>query len=214
MSVTDMVFVIVAEYKRSSLIGKQWNQLYLSSLSRSLFCQEMPVRSSMLFLVLICATPALAAELPSRKPGLWEVKMSIANRDAPPQVIQQCIDAATDQMMQSSAGPYSAEACPRRDVQRSANSITIDSSCTIGGKPATAHAVINGSFDGAYTLTVTSQSADVPGSDMVTTLDARWLGPCAADQKPGDMIFANGRHVNILELQKHSPAPNAPLLPR
>ncbi len=48
-------------------------------------------------LVLICALPAPAAELPSRKPGLWEVKTSIGNSNAPARVIQQCIDAATDQ---------------------------------------------------------------------------------------------------------------------
>jgi hypothetical protein len=167
-----------------------------------------------LFLALICGTSALAAELPSRKPGLWEVKMSIEGRNAPPQVIRQCIDAATDQMMQSSAGPYSAAVCPKRDVQRSANSITIESSCAIDGKPATAQAIITGSFDSAYTMTVTSQSEDNPSSKMVMTLDGTWLGPCAADQKPGDMIFGNGRSVNILELQKRSPAPNAPLLPR
>jgi len=172
------------------------------------------MRLAALFLALICATPALAAELPSRRPGLWEVKMSIEGRNAPPQVIRQCIDAATDQMMQSSAGPYSAAACPKRDVQSSPNSITIESSCTIDGKPATAHAIITGSFDSVYTMTVTSQSESLPGSAMVMTLDGRWLGPCAADQKPGDMIFSNGRTVNIVEMQKRVPSPNAPMLPR
>ena len=68
-------------------------------------------------LVLICTTSALAAELPSRKPGLWEVKTSIENRNAPAQVIRQCIDAATDQMMQSSAGPFALAVCPKREVQ-------------------------------------------------------------------------------------------------
>jgi hypothetical protein len=57
-------------------------------------------------LVLICAVPAPAAELPSRKPGLWQVKTSIGGSNVPAPVIKQCIDAATDQMMQSSAGPF------------------------------------------------------------------------------------------------------------
>ena len=35
------------------------------------------------FLVLVGAMPALAAELPSRKPGLWQVKMSIGDRNVP-----------------------------------------------------------------------------------------------------------------------------------
>ncbi len=71
--------------------------------------------------VLLGAVPALAAEMPSRKAGLWEVTMSFENRNVPGQSIQQCIDAATDQMMQSSAGPFAQQACSKRDVQRSAN---------------------------------------------------------------------------------------------
>jgi hypothetical protein len=171
---------------------------------------------TVLFLPLICTMlpPARAAELPSRKPGLWEVKISIAGRSAPPQVIRQCVDAATDQMMQSSAGPYSAAVCPKRDVQQSVNSITIDSSCTVGGKPATAHATITGGFDSAYRMTVTSQSEAFPASNMTLTIDGKWLGPCAADQKPGDIIFSDGRKVNILEAQKSLPSPGAPFPPR
>ena len=172
------------------------------------------MRLATLVVALIGATAALAAELPSRKPGLWEVKMSIEGRNVPAQVIRQCIDATTDQMMQSSAGPYSAAACQKRDVQKSSDSITIDSSCTIDGKPGNAHAVVSGSFDGAYTMTVTSQGENIPGGKMVMTLEGRLLGPCGADQKPGDMIFSNGRTVNILEMQKHSPSPNSPMPPR
>jgi hypothetical protein len=174
----------------------------------------MRVMSVTVFLVLILAAPAKTAQLPSRKPGLWEVKMSIAGRNAPPQVIEQCIDAATDQMMQSSAGPYSAAVCPDRDVQRSGDSITINSKCTLGGKPASARAVITGSFDGAYSMTVTSQSEALPGSNLTMTIDGRWLGPCSADQKPGDMIFGNGRKINILEVQQHPPSTGVPLPPR
>jgi hypothetical protein len=168
-----------------------------------------------LFLSLTGATllPASAAELPSRKPGLWEVKMSIAGRSAPPQVILECIDAATDQMMQSSAGPFSADVCPKRDVHKSADSITIDSSCSIGGKPATAHATIIGSFDSAYTMTVTSHSEALLGSEMTMTINGKWLGPCTADQKPGDMIFGNGRKINLLEAQKAMPSLGASPLP-
>jgi hypothetical protein len=162
-------------------------------------------------LVLAYAATAVAAELPSRKPGLWEVKMSIAGRNAAPQVIEQCIDAATDQMMQSSAGPYSAAVCPDRNVERSGDSITINSKCAIGGKTATAHAVIIGSLDGAYSMTVTSQGEALPGSNLTMTIDGRWLGPCSADQKPGDMIFSNGRKVNILEAQQHIPSSGVPL---
>jgi hypothetical protein len=169
-----------------------------------------------LFPTLICAMPppSSATELPSRKPGLWEVRMSIAGRNGAPQVIRQCIDATTDQMMQSSAGPFSAAACPKRDVQQSGNSITIDSACMVGGKPAMAHATITGSLENSYTMTVTSHSEALPVHDMTMTVDGKWLGPCNPDQRPGDMIFSNGRKINILDALKGMASPGAPLLPR
>jgi hypothetical protein len=162
------------------------------------------------FFVLICTTPIRADELPSRKPGLWEVKTRIDIRNVPTVVIQQCIDAATDQMMLSIAGPYSQDICPKRTVQRSADSITIDSACTFAGKPATAHAVVTGSFDSGYTMTVTSRSDAEPGNTMTMNIDAKRLGPCAADQKPGDMILGNGIKINILNAQKYRPSPDFP----
>jgi hypothetical protein len=161
-------------------------------------------------LVLTCATPAAAAELPSRKPGLWQVKTSIDNNKAPGRAIQQCIDTATDQMMQSSAGPFAPAACPQRDVQVSENSITIDSTCTIGGKAATAHSVVTGSLDSAYMMTVAAQSEDIPGGKMIMTMEGQWLGPCTAEQKPGDIILANGMKMNLPELQKRSASPGLP----
>ncbi|MGO8910934.1 MAG: DUF3617 domain-containing protein, partial [Bradyrhizobium sp.] len=144
----------------------------------------MRIAGAVSLLVLIGAAPAMAAELPSRKPGLWQVKTSIDNDNAQARVIQQCIDAATDQMLLSSAGPFASSACPERDVKRSENAMTIDSVCTVGGKPATAHSVVTGSFDSEYKMTVTSQSEDLPGGKMTMTMEARWLGPCAADQRP------------------------------
>jgi hypothetical protein len=167
-----------------------------------------------LILVLIYASPAWADELPSRRAGLWEVKMSIENSKTLPQVVKQCVDAATDQLMLSSAGPFSAAACPKREVQTSSDSMTINSTCTIGGKAATAHAVITGSFDSAYTMTITSEMADVADSKMIMTIEAKRLGPCSGDQKPGDVIFSDGRNINILEMQKRLPSPNDSLLPR
>lgn len=162
------------------------------------------------FLVLILAIPALAAELPSRKPGLWQVTTSIENSGAPVRVIQQCIDAGTDQMLQSSAGPFAPAACPGREVKSAADSVMIDSTCTVGGKTATAHAVATGSFDSAYTMTVTSLSEEIPGGKMVMTMEAKWLGACAADQKPGDIVLSNGMKINVPELQQRIVSPAMP----
>jgi hypothetical protein len=152
------------------------------------------------------ATAAWAVDMPSRKPGLWEISMSFGDGNAPGQVMRQCVDAATDQMMQSRGGPGQRD-CSKRDVEKSGDSITIDSTCVIAGKSQTSHAVVTGSFDSAYTMILTSQGGSAP----VMTMKAKWLGQCTADQRPGDMIMANGMKFNILDAQKRGAPPGVPM---
>ena len=107
-------------------------------------------------LAVLCATRALAADTMSRKPGLWEVRTSIEGSSAPARIVRQCIDAKTDRMLQSSAGPFDPAACKEQTVHKSAEATTTDFTCTVAGKPATAHSVASGNFDSAYTMTVTA----------------------------------------------------------
>jgi hypothetical protein len=162
---------------------------------------------------LLCGAPAFAGEELSRKPGLWEVKTSIDNANAPARVVQQCIDASTDAMLQSVAGPFNAAACERSDAQHAADATTIDFKCNVAGKAATAHTVVSGSLDSAYTMTVTAQSERIPNGRMVMMMNGKWLGSCTADQKPGDVVLANGVKINIPEMQKRSLS-NVPLAPQ
>ena len=148
-----------------------------------------------------------------RKPGLWEVKTIIDGPNAPVRVVQQCIDAATDQMLQSIAGPLNPATCDGRNPQHAADATTIDFKCNVAGKPATAHSVVTGSLDSAYTLTVTAQSEGLPNGKIIMTMDGKWLGQCAADQKPGDVVLGNGVKINIPEMQKRNLA-NVPLAPQ
>ena len=157
-----------------------------------------------LFLVVAFAMPAAAAEMPSRKAGLWEITTHVAN---PPVTMKQCINAATDQAMQSHASS-SGTNCSKRDVQKSATGMTVDTVCTIAGKTMTSHIVVDGSFDSNYTMTITSEGGALPAARTIT-LEAKWLGPCGADQKPGDTIMSNGVKMNIVDMQKAMRAPAA-----
>ena len=38
------------------------------------------------------------------------------------------------------------------------------------------------------------------GQPTHMTIEAKWLGPCKADQKPGDIVMANGMKMNVLEM--------------
>ena len=150
------------------------------------------IEATMLIL-LVGAPPALADEVPTRKAGLWEIKTDWRNR-GPSVVIRQCVDATTDYMMQSSAGAFDEAACSKRIVQRSGDTFVIDTACKIeGGRTSvTSHAVVTGSLDRAYTMTgeVASRNEALPDGKLTITLTgtAKWLGPCAAGQKPGDWI--------------------------
>jgi len=160
---------------------------------------------AIVFMIVALAMPAVAAEMPSRKAGLWEITTHVANR---PMTMQQCIDAATDQAMQSHASSSDAS-CSKRDVQKSGTGTTIDSTCTIAGKTMTSHIVVSGSFDSNYTMTITSEGGALPAARTMT-LEAKWLGPCAADQKPGDMLMSNGIKMNIVDMQKAMRPPGTP----
>jgi hypothetical protein len=159
--------------------------------------------------LLVLAAPALAIDLPTRKAGQWEVKMVFEGRNLPPTVMKQCVDAATDKLMNANFGGSNEQACSKRDVKNSGGAITIDSVCTFGDATTTSHAVVSGSFDSAYTIDVTSTReggrpvpGTTPGAPTHMKIDAKWLGACAAGQKPGDVTMANGMTMNVLELQK------------
>ena len=164
-------------------------------------------------LCLTAMAPAVALDLPARKAGLWEVKMLFEGRSLPPQAIQQCIDAATDKVMNSFSGSLRQDMCSKQDVQKSANTIVVNSVCEIAGATTTSHAVVTGDFNSGYTVKVSSKRSGgrpIPGmpADGTTnmTIEAKHLGACKADQKPGDMIMAGGRKINILDMQKMLPA--------
>jgi hypothetical protein len=166
---------------------------------------------------LLCASPALGLDMPARKAGLWELKMSFDNGAIPVQTLRQCIDAATDKLMESNFGGSPQQSCEKQEVSRSGAALIVDSVCSFAGTTSTTHSVITGSFDSAYTMEVTSKRRGgppvpgmAPGGESHMTVAAKWLGPCAAGQRPGDMIMGNGMKMNILDLKKMGGAPRLP----
>jgi hypothetical protein len=162
-------------------------------------------------LIALVPAAALAADLPARKPGLWEIKMAFEGRPGT-QSIKQCADPETDAIMQSSATNIGSQNCSKRDIVKSGDTMTIDSVCTVAGREASSHAVVKGSFDSDYTMTVSSKSDAGPINMTVT---GKWLGPCEAGQKPGDLILPNGIKLNLKDMGKSFPTPGgAPPMPR
>jgi hypothetical protein len=159
--------------------------------------------------LVVASSSASATELPTRKAGLWDLKMAFEGRNLPAQTMQHCVDAQTDKLMNSNFGGMSKDACSKQDVKQAGGTITIDSVCKFGAATTTSHAVVTGSFDSAYTVKVTSTREGGPqapgarpGQASTMSIEAKWLGPCKPGQKPGDIVTANGRTMNVLDMQK------------
>jgi hypothetical protein len=160
------------------------------------------------------AAPAQAGalDLPTRKAGLWEVKMTFEGRNLPPQTMQQCTDATTDKKMSAFGGEMIQGMCSKQDVQKVGNTLVVDSVCEFSGMTTTSHAIITGDFNSGYSVKVTSKRSGgpaIPGmpADGTSTMsiESKWLSACKADQKPGDMIMADGRKINIVDMQNMLP---------
>jgi hypothetical protein len=155
------------------------------------------------------STPALALDMPPRKPGLWEIRMILENRNTPPTVMQHCIDAATDKEM-NTVGANRREECSKQEVTRAGDAIVIDSVCQMGPTSVTSHGLVSGDFNSAYTVKVTSKregGRTIPGVPAETnmTVEAKYLGACKADQKPGDMMMGNGMKMNVRDMPRGVP---------
>jgi hypothetical protein len=146
------------------------------------------------------------------KAGLWELTMEVRGPKLPVQSMKQCTDAAADALMTYNFGGSAEHDCPKRDISTSGGVITIDSVCNFNGVTSTSHAVVSGDFNSAYTIEVTSKregGRPIPGvaptGETHMMIAAKYGGPCAAGQRPGDIVISNGMTMNVLDLQKGMP---------
>jgi Protein of unknown function (DUF3617) len=151
------------------------------------------------------AGEASAVDLPLRKAGLWEMKTMRAGSPTPDMTMQQCTDATTDKDMSASFSPAAKEACSKNDIVKTATGYVTDSVCNFGGMSITSHSEITGDFNSAYTVKATSNAKGGPAGvprDSNTTIEAKWLGACKGDQKPGDIVMPGGIKMNIKDMEK------------
>jgi hypothetical protein len=146
-----------------------------------------------------------AVDLPVRKAGLWEMKIVRTGSAMPEMTMQHCTDETTDKDMSTAVSPMAKDICSKQDIQKTATGYVSDSVCGVAGVTMTSHAEITGDFNSAYTVKTTSHAdrgSAGAARDTTATIEAKWLGPCKADQKPGDIIMAGGMKMNIKDMEK------------
>jgi len=162
-------------------------------------------------LLCVAATAGAATfDYPPRKPGLWELTLSQADApDAKPHVVQQCIDARTDAAMREMGSGATRDACSKQDTRKDGAKIVVDSVCKMGATTMTSHAEISGDFGSSYRMeSHTTYEPPLAGrAKGSAVVQARWMGPCKAGQKPGDMIMPNGKTMNFMDMQSMQKPP-------
>jgi hypothetical protein len=156
-------------------------------------------------LTLLPVLDARAVEMPIRKAGLWEMKVVRTGSATPEVTMQHCTDESTDKEMSSTFSPMAKELCSKQDIQKTATGYVSDSICKVGAMSITSHSDIVGDFNSGYTVKSTSHNEGGPASvpaDSTTTVEAKWLGACKPDQKPGDIVLPGGMKMNVKDMEK------------
>jgi hypothetical protein len=168
----------------------------------ALYCSALGLALGLL--VALPANDARAVDLPTRKAGLWEMKVLRTGSPMPDMTMQHCTDESTDKDMSTAVSPMGKDICSKRDIQKTASGYVSDSVCGIAGVSITSHAEIIGDFNSGYTVKSTSHSEGGPTGtrDTTTTIEAKWLGACKADQKPGDIMMPGGMKMNVKDMEK------------
>lgn len=158
---------------------------------------QFAIAAAVLFAV--PATSASAVNFPPRRAGLWDVTVNMESMKIPSRTNKMCIDAATDAKLMN-LGMASKEAkCTSMNVSGMGSTRTVDSVCHMNGGEQKNHIVMTYAGDSAYHMDMQSQfSPPIAGkSQSHITQDAKWVGPCPAGMKPGDMMI-NGMKINML----------------
>jgi hypothetical protein len=154
-------------------------------------------------LALLPVGAAGADELPVRKAGLWELKLLRPGTPMPETTMQHCTDESIDKVMNSPAAIK--QTCSKNDIRKTATGYVTDSVCKSGATTVTTHSETTGDFNSAYTVKANVHSDGGPTGathDTTTTIEAKWLGACLANQRAGDIVMPGGYKMNIKDAEK------------
>jgi hypothetical protein len=145
-------------------------------------------------LVLAGVVPASGQDVP-HEPGLYELRAGVEeNTKYRGLEARMCLDEATDPGPLMGAAPPNPQQCSKYEEKRSGDTITIDMDCkTAGGKSVSGQLVVNDK--GELTMTTRGEG----GKTGIFAM--KRIGPCAADQKPGDIMMGSFK-MNIKYLLK------------
>ena len=134
------------------------------------------------------ATAPMTSAMP--KAGLWEMTVTGAGMPAPMKT-KACLGGAPA----PGANPFTPPAqpgqtCAKNSVVKTAAGYSIDTECTMNGMTMSTKGDVTGDFSSDYKTVMTTKmtGANVPAmmqTARTSTAEAKYLGACPADMKPG-----------------------------
>jgi hypothetical protein len=154
------------------------------------------------------ASSALAQSFPKIKAGLWENTVlrdgTNTKKDSnEPITSTMCIDdTIMEQMMKMGQG-MSQKMCSKNTTQVSGNKMTGSVECKMGNSTISSTSTTTFNSDTSYrTESKSVYNPPLYGmKETVTVSSAKYVGPCKAGMKPGD-INTMGITMNILDMNK------------
>ena len=115
-----------------------------------------------------------------------------------------CLDEVTQAQMRDFGMGMAKDMCTRNDIRSEGNRLLTNSTCTMGTSTMKTQSVMtfNGSNGYHTEITATYDPPMFNLKESKTVLDGKWVGPCKAGQKPGDMTLENGQTVNMQQMMK------------
>ena len=156
------------------------------------------------------------SSLPVRKDGLWEVLVrsddlvlqSTGRASPKPVTVRQCTNAAAEPIMLMSIVP-GQEDCHERKVRRRGSGAEaryeITTVCYVHDHRVDTQMQLQGDLQSAYHGSFQTKFPKTPLNNTGRMVfEGRWLGGCAAGQRPGDMLLPNGVTVNVVDDQQRA----------
>jgi hypothetical protein len=150
---------------------------------------------------LVAAAPV---DVPTLKPGLWEVVRTDAQQPDKKHVTTMCLDAALQAQMQDFGMGVAKDMCPQTDRRMEGNRLLVDATCKLGTSTMKSRSVMTFFNDASYHSEM-SATYDPPFMNMAQTkgtMDGKWVGACKPGQQPGDMTLENGQTINMRSMMK------------
>lgn len=133
---------------------------------------------------------------PHLKAGLWEITPQMAGANGK---VRTCVDDRTQSDSAVLGQGLDRRNCAKSDWSRIPTGVAFSFDCDNDGTRVTSKGTVTGDFSSAYRMeadaTVTKDGVTHSAKQVI---DARYVGACPADMKPGDtQVTINGRTLTM-----------------